>query len=474
MEGAAQKSGAFSALDETQFYESNDRNSESTMTSYGGPLGASEASVTPRAAPASDLTTSTSGRVEGTKPSGGSSQSAALLEITVSDPVKQGDGVQAYVSYRVSTKTSLPQYRFPQFSVIRRFSDFIWLHDRLAEKNYGTIIPPLPEKNAMEKFRFSADFIEQRRRALDVFINRVAAHQMLRHSSDLQLFLEANEDVWAVETSRTATETTSMLKKKPRDFLNMFKSVQSSVTNVVLGKEAPEVVKDEEYESLKQYVLALEGHLAEARKQSERLVRRHKELATALGDFGEAVIHLGSCEGGRLGAAFTELGNRSDVLSTKSEKQAADLTLSFEQPLREYVRMVHSIKHVMADRAQALQSHQSLLAELEAKKQKLARVRSAQPAAPATKLAEVEREIQEGERKADVAKEKYNLIVERMRGEMARFQEEKTRDLGQVMRDFAASQARLANDTADVWRTLLPVIDAAKPAVATNAGAAAS
>lgn len=56
----------------------------------------------------------------------------------------------------------------------------------------------------------------------------------------------------------------------------MAQSVQSSVTNVVLGKEAPEVVRDEEYESLKQYVLALEGHLAEARKQSERLVRRHK------------------------------------------------------------------------------------------------------------------------------------------------------------------------------------------------------
>jgi hypothetical protein len=48
----------------------------------------------------------------------------------------------------------------------------------------------------------------------------------------------------------------------------------------------------------------------------------------------------------------------------------------------------------------------------------------------------------QGERKADVAKEKYTLIVERMRGEMARFQEEKTRDLGLVMRDFAASQVR--------------------------------
>jgi hypothetical protein len=44
-------------------------------------------------------------RLEGTKSTGAASQ-APLLEITVSDPVKQGDGVQAYVSYRVSTKVS--------------------------------------------------------------------------------------------------------------------------------------------------------------------------------------------------------------------------------------------------------------------------------------------------------------------------------------------------------------------------------
>lgn len=100
------------------------------------------------------------------------------LECTVSDPVQQGDGVQAFVSYRVSTKvlgsrakedapadpqqlctaglpsstdglpkvapvsrflqTTLPHFRWKQCSVIRRFRDFSLLHQRLSDKNPGS------------------------------------------------------------------------------------------------------------------------------------------------------------------------------------------------------------------------------------------------------------------------------------------------------------------------------------------------
>lgn len=46
-----------------------------------------------------------------------------------------------------------------------------------------------------EKFRFSAEFIEMRRQALDVFINRIASHHELRQSDDLRTFLQADEQV---------------------------------------------------------------------------------------------------------------------------------------------------------------------------------------------------------------------------------------------------------------------------------------
>ncbi|KAJ6831293.1 putative U1 small nuclear ribonucleoprotein 70 kDa [Iris pallida] len=38
------------------------------------------------------------------------------------------------------------------------------------------------------KFRFNAEFIEMRRQALDIFINRVASHPELKQSEDLRIF----------------------------------------------------------------------------------------------------------------------------------------------------------------------------------------------------------------------------------------------------------------------------------------------
>ena len=41
------------------------------------------------------------------------------------------------MSYKVCTETSVPQYKFKQMEVIRRFRDFAWLHSRLQEQNRG-------------------------------------------------------------------------------------------------------------------------------------------------------------------------------------------------------------------------------------------------------------------------------------------------------------------------------------------------
>lgn len=46
-----------------------------------------------------------------------------------------------------------------------------------------------------EKFRFSAEFIEMRRQALDIFVNRIASHHELQQSEDLRTFLQADEQV---------------------------------------------------------------------------------------------------------------------------------------------------------------------------------------------------------------------------------------------------------------------------------------
>lgn len=128
------------------------------------------------------------------------------------------------ISRTLCWQTNLPDFQGQEKIVIRRYSDFVWLHDHLFEKYKGIFIPPLPEKSTVgnntqnllstglkllslnikvcltavlfaEKFRFSAEFIEMRCRALDVFINCIASHHELQKSEDLRIFLQADEQV---------------------------------------------------------------------------------------------------------------------------------------------------------------------------------------------------------------------------------------------------------------------------------------
>ena len=87
-----------------------------------------------------------------------------------------GEGMSAYFTYEVTTKTSLPQYAFGQFSVTRRFRDFDWLHAQLSHKYPGVIVPPLPEKQVTN--RFSVDFVEKRREQLEAFLQVIVDHPL--------------------------------------------------------------------------------------------------------------------------------------------------------------------------------------------------------------------------------------------------------------------------------------------------------
>ncbi|VAH65928.1 unnamed protein product [Triticum turgidum subsp. durum] len=404
----------------------------------------------------------------------GAAAGAPFLSICVTDPVKMGTGVQSYISYRVITKTNLPEFEGAEKIVIRRYSDFEWLHDRLAEKYKGIFIPPLPEKNAVEKFRFSKEFIELRRQALDLFINRLASHPELKQSEDLRTFLQADEE----KMDRARSYETGIFKK-PGDFIQMFKDVQSKVSDVVLGKEKPVEESTPEYEKLKHYIFELENHLAEAQKQAFRLVKRHRELGQSLADFGKAIKLLGACEGDSLEKVFSEVGSKSEMLSIKLQREADNLLFNFEEPLKDYVRAVQSIKATMLDRANAFRQHFDLDQERKYKELNLyvypekfilyyylenfssysycsEKMKFMNP----EKFTESETEFSELKAASEEATKRYEHIVSVMNEELARFQEQKTADIGLAFHEFAKGQAKLAKDIADAWRSVLPKLEA--------------
>eukprot|EP00501_MAST-03F_sp_TOSAG23-6_P001063 GSMAST32.ASY1.ANO1.1106.1 assembled CDS len=113
--------------------------------------------------------------------------------IQVSTPMKQGEGIKAYISYKVTSNG---------ISIIRRYSDFVWLQERLQANFPGYIIPPLPEKKQIG--RFDPDFINVRRKYLQRFLERVATHHALCKSQDFLEFLKCTENELSAVKQRTS------------------------------------------------------------------------------------------------------------------------------------------------------------------------------------------------------------------------------------------------------------------------------
>ncbi|KFO89740.1 Sorting nexin-1, partial [Buceros rhinoceros silvestris] len=128
------------------------------------------------------------------------------LTVGVSDPEKVGE----FAPCPAARRGRMPMFRSKQFSVKRRFSDFLGLYEKLSEKHAqnGFIVPPPPEKSliGMTKVKVgkedssSAEFLEKRRAALERYLRRVVSHPTMLQDPDVREFLEKEELPRAVGT----------------------------------------------------------------------------------------------------------------------------------------------------------------------------------------------------------------------------------------------------------------------------------
>ncbi|KAJ4382926.1 intercellular trafficking and secretion [Didymella sp. IMI 355093] len=120
--------------------------------------------------------------------------SEGRLETFVGSPQKELAGTQnAYVSYLVTTKSDYQSFQKPDFSVRRRFTDFVFLWKQLTKEYPQCAVPPLPDKHKMEYVRgdrFGPDFTQRRAHSLHRFLKRLALHPVLRRAMLLITFLE--------------------------------------------------------------------------------------------------------------------------------------------------------------------------------------------------------------------------------------------------------------------------------------------
>jgi sorting nexin-1/2 len=128
-----------------------------------------------------------------------------------------------YLSYKVHSNTTRSGFEAGSHSVVRRYSDFSWLLQELTREFPGVIVPPLPEKLTVG--RFGEDFVESRKRGLEKFLQRVAAHIELSNSQSFIVFLQSSESGLLEAKNETKSKS-----KQPSSSISWLEGTVNKVT----------------------------------------------------------------------------------------------------------------------------------------------------------------------------------------------------------------------------------------------------
>ncbi|CAN6810257.1 sorting nexin 2B-like [Brassica napus] len=411
-----------------------------------------------------------------------SSSSSDYIKITVSSPQKEQEtassmlsGGSTYVTYLITTRTNLPEYKGSDFTVRRRFRDVVALGDRLAESYKGFCIPPRPDKSVVEsQVMQRQEFVEQRRVALEKYLRRLASHPVIRSSDELKVFLQVEGKLNHLKVgtdvaSRVLDGGVSVVEvaqpaRSGRDLFRLFKELRQSVSNDWGGAKPAVVEEDKEFLERKEKMHDLEKEIINASQQAETLVKAQQDMGETMGELGLAFIKLTKFENEE--AVFNSQRVRANdmknlataaVKASRFYRELNSQTVKHLDTLHDYLGVMMAVQGAFADRSSALLTVQTLLSEvssLEGRAEKLEAASSkvfGGDKSRIKKIEELKETIKATEDAKNVAIRDYERIKENNRSEVERLDRERRADFLSMMKGFVVNQVGYAEKMANVW-----------------------
>ncbi|XP_002978248.2 sorting nexin 2A [Selaginella moellendorffii] len=423
---------------------------------------------------------------------GNSSQEFLTMAVTQPQKIQESTGSSLvpniYVTYLVVSHTNIPEYGGTEFSVRRRFRDFVTLADRLALAYRGYFIPPRPDKSIVEsQVMQKQEFIEQRRVALEKYLSRLAAHPVLRKSEELRLFLQTNgklplqpsidmasrmldgaaklpKQLFGDSSTVLAPQEASQPAKGGRDLIRIFKELRQSVTNDWGASKPPVVEEDKEFLEKKEKLQDLELELTEASQQAEALIKAQQEVGDVVGDLGLALIRIGKYE------SQEATGNAQKVHATDVKRlatAAVKVSRFYKEfnaesckhldHLHDYLGLMQSVHTAFSDRSSALLTLQTLMTDLSAMHARIEKLNASSSKtfggdrSSNRKVEELNDSIKTAEKSRDKAQEEYERIKERNRSEIENYECDRQRDFFSMLKGFVQTQVTYNERIASVW-----------------------
>ncbi|XP_021117895.1 sorting nexin-30 isoform X5 [Heterocephalus glaber] len=282
------------------------------------------------------------------------------LFVTVDDPKKHVCTMETYITYRITTK-------------------------------------PLPEKFVVKGVvdRFSEEFVETRRKALDKFLKRITDHPVLSFNEHFNVFLTAKD-----------------LNAYRKQGIALLTRVGESVKHVTGGYKLRS--RPLEFAAIGEYLDTFALKLGTIDRIAQRIIKEEIEYLVELREYGPVYSTWSALEG-ELAEPLEGVSACIGNCSTALEELTDDMTEDFLPVLREYILYSDSMKSVLKKRDQ-------VQAEYEAKLEAMALRKEDRPKVP-----------------ADVEKcqDRVECFNADLKADMERWQNNKRQDFRQLLMGLA-------------------------------------
>ncbi|KAI1702116.1 PX domain-containing protein [Ditylenchus destructor] len=376
-------------------------------------------------------------------------------EIAVRAYEKRGEGINAYLVYKIETKVSeVPGYTKDHFEVWRRFSDFLGLREKLMMKyqHKGVIVPLAPEKSisALTKTKLNSsngedgstsDVADKRSRQLERFLRRIAAHEELIKDCDVRDFLSFDGPLpKAAFTS--ALSGTSMKK--------MFKSFGD-----VLSKLAfPMDENDRWFEQANSQVEELDEMLVRLHTAIDHLVFTRRELSLSDDQLSKALSMLASCEENTaLARTLSKLAETHENLAIAERHEAEQDSQQLAEPIQEQLQLTTVLKEVFYERVKSWQNWQTHQQSLTRKREIKTRM---DLAGKGDKAAQFNEEVKEAENKADQMEKEFLAMSKIIREEYDRYCKQRREDIKHALIEYLESMIESEGRVHEYWERFAP------------------
>ncbi len=361
--------------------------------------------------------------------------------------------MSSYMTYRITTKTTLSTFKKPESSVNRRFSDFLGLHTKLVQRylHTGIIMPMPPEKDAvsMAKVKISSkeeaaptDFIDRRRALLERYLNRLVRHDKLIEDVDVREFLEAPNELPKAKDTQALSGA---------GVLRALSSISSSVGKLT----AKTSEQDQWFEEKHAIIVDLQNHLKHTYNQFSILFSQRKEAGYALKQFSTSLNHLATNEEHpSLSAALTELANLQEKLDQISNDYSLKEYSVFTELFKEYASLLDMVQLTFSERIKLHQ--QWLTAEDTLKKKREYKTKLEQTPKGGDKIPQAEMEIRDWEGKVEKSKEDFENISKTIKEEMEVFEQTRIDDFKQAINHYLKDLLEHQEKVLQLWEGYIP------------------